>query len=411
MKLPIDYNYYNVILWKRNSVVRHYAMFYLSLDFLNEDFDYVMFLKFDIRYSLKVLDYKDTIIALESIFSEDESIFVIITNRIDPPPYSVRADEFIYSFGCNFDSFRKLVCDLRLHNLFADNFLFELLDFIFEGHSDFKKVIVRQFPIKSTMTRSHDLLDVVIPHRGQIDYLNSVLFFLTPLKNLKVRVGIDQRMTDDTLALGKLNPNVSFYNFNPNPAGPYVIRNELIDKGTNSTIFFQDSDDIPCADRFDLLTNFMSCTGSQLCGSHELRLDYYNRSVRAFRYPTDVNEALKKEPGHPLLHPTSAITREAFYLCQKLSEDRTFGNDTKFLLYSYFILQSIKNIDEFLYIRRRHPDSLTTSPGTMIGSPLREELLYKWKYDFEQIKAGILKLEDSSLVYEKSALSAKSYKI
>ena len=57
-------------------------------------------------------------------------------------------------------------------------------------------------------------------------------------------------------------------------------------------IFFQDSDDIPCAGRFEKMTGYINKNGSQLCGSHELRLDYFDKTVRAHRFPIDVMAAL-----------------------------------------------------------------------------------------------------------------------
>lgn len=155
----------------------------------------------------------------------------------------------------------------------------------------------------------------------------------------------------------------------------------------------------------------MKSSSCELCGSHELRIDYYTRTVRAVRFPIDVTEALKNAPWHPLLHPASAITRKAFYNCGTLSEERIFGNDTKFLLNSFFILKSIKKIDEFLYIRKIHPNSLTTPPDTMLGSPITRNLLHTWDYDFEQIKRGILQLDDSSLKFEGTRLIFNIYKL
>jgi hypothetical protein len=157
--------------------------------------------------------------------------------------------------------------------------------------------------------------------------------------------------------------------------------------------------------------NCMLEIGCQLCGSHELRMDYFDRTVRAFRFPANVKTALAKEPGHPLLHPTSAITREAFYSCGRLSEERTFGNDTKFLLHSFFVLNDIRNVDEFLYIRRRRPGSLTTATETMIGSPLRRSLLHNWNSDFEWVKRGLMPLESSSLTYQGPAFRFNVKKI
>jgi len=104
--------------------------------------------------------------------------------------------------------------------------------------------------------------------------------------------------------------------------------------------------------------------------------------------------ALKNGPAHALLHPSSAISRDIFYACQKLSEDRIFANDTKFLYYCYFKLDTIENIDEFLYFRRTRPGSLTTSASTGIGSAVRTELINRWLTDFTLVKRGLLKLED-----------------
>lgn len=156
------------------------------------------------------------------------------------------------------------------------------------------------------------------------------------------------------------------------------------------------------------LGNYKSASGTgQLCGSHELRMDYYSRTVLAVRFPVNVMEALTNAPWHAQLHPTTAITRNAFYACNKFSEERTFGNDTKFLLYSYFVLKDIKNIDEFLYIRKRHSGTLTTLPETHLDSPVRQQLLNTWNSDFGRIKSGRLKLKDSSLNYEVSKLDYK----
>jgi len=200
---------------------------------------------------------------------------------------------------------------------------------------------------------------------------------------------------------GKFN----YYKFSPAPVGPYVIRNRLIDQSDNNLIFFQDSDDIPCYDRFATLGNYLKTMDCQMCGSHELRIDYYKRVVQAIRFPLDVKATLNIGPHFALLHPTACITRNAFYDCGMLSEERKFGNDTKFLLYSYFLLNRIYNIPKFLYIRKVHPGSLTTSPETMLNSPARRNLHYQWNYDFEKIKCGLISLRNSSLVPIKSPLN------
>jgi hypothetical protein len=101
-------------------------------------------------------------------------------------------------------------------------------------------------------------------------------------------------------------------------------------------------------------------------------------------------------PGHSLLHGTGVIRRESFFRAGGLSTDQRVANDTQFLFRAYFNLR-IRNVDAFLYVRRRHPDSLTEHPHTGIRLPLRSELDRAWRADFYEIKKGRLALEASSL--------------
>jgi hypothetical protein len=411
MSIGDGYSQYHIILWNRNGIVKNYEMHFLSFEFLNEELDYLMLLKFDFPDSFASHHIPPLIQSLESIYNDEERTLVLLTNRKEPPLYSVKAGEYIYSFSCKLSHFKHTVYQCTATDFFNKNLLFEMLDTIFLGESCFTKILVRQIPIQASPKISQRDCDVVVPHRGDESYINNMLSFLNPLRNINVRVGIDMKMSTALWAIKDKYQDISFYLFHPNPVGPYVIRNYLISQGSRNLIFYQDSDDVPCSDRFERIAAYMDETGCELCGSHELRMDYFDRTVRAFRFPKDVKAALEKEPGHPLLHPTSAITREAFYRCGRLSEDRTFGNDTKFLLRSFFFLKDIRNVDEFLYIRRRRPCSLTTAPETMIGSPLRRKLLHSWNQDFVWVKSGQLPLESSSLIYQPPSFDYKVKKI
>ena len=404
MELPRDYRYYNVILWSRDGRIRCYAMYAFSLDFLNENFDYVLFLKFDVPLGVYNLKINELIEALERIYASDPDAFIMLTPRKKTPLYNESADEFIYSFSCNLFLFRALIRKYGKTEFQEISLLFEVLDQILGDNSGFKKILVRQLPIQHVPVTGPNECDVIIPHRGDVAYLKNLLSFLNQIKGIRVHVGIDQEITEELLKIKNNYPQTSFYGFAPNPVGPYVVRNWLIDNSSNGLVFFQDSDDTPCADRFGRLSTHMINNPCQLCGSHEIRLDYYHRNVRAIRYPVNVRSALDKSPGHSLLHPSSVITRQAFYQAGKLSEERIFGNDTKFLFHSYFILTDIQNIDDFLYIRRKRPGSLTTAVDTEIGSPVRVNLLNTWLREFGRIKYSMLKLENSSLEYEGTKL-------
>ncbi|CAM4016329.1 hypothetical protein SAMN06265348_101196 [Pedobacter westerhofensis] len=397
MRAIDDYTHYHFIVWKKNGQVMRYEMMYLSFEFLAQDFDYMLCLKFDPPLDVFYPDMKDLRKSLEAIYDFNPDTFVMLTQRKKPPVHQVSMDEYIYSFSCSFHHFRKMISRQSRKALLEGNLLFELLDDI--GDSGISSVLVRQLPIGLVEAAVPTHSDVVIPHRGAKSYLRTLLQFLKPIDNINVYVGADQHIARELSALRSAYPHFSYYVFSPNPVGPYVVRNWLADLGAADLIFFQDSDDIPCGDRFQRLSAYMRSHRIPLCGSHEIKMDYFNRTVQAVRYPKDVIAALKQGPAHALLHPSSAVARGVFYACNKLSEDRIFANDTKFLYYCYFKLETIENIDEFLYIRRSHPGSLTTSAGTSIGSAIRTELINRWVTDFTLIKRGLLKPENSCLNY------------
>lgn len=410
MRLVDDYKHYHFILWNKDGMITRYDMMFLSFDFLDQDYQYILCLKFDPPLDVFNPNMDQLTKSLESVIDHDQNTFVIITQKKDPPLYQVSNDEIIYSFSCNFRHFKKMIKPQHLVNIHSENLLFELLDYICTENSGLNKVIVRQIPFKIEEMPIKYNCDVIIPHRGDFAYLQNLMYFLKSTENINVYAGIDQPVTVQNLRFRNIT-NARFYSFKPNPLGPYIIRNWLIEQGTSKVIAFQDSDDVPCADRFQQLTQYMINNKIPLCGSHEVKMDYFNRTMRAIRYPKNVNTALKNGPAHALLHPSSAIFREVFYFCNRLSEDRIFASDSKFLYYCYFKIANIQNIDEFLYIRRSYPGSLTTSPDTGIGSPLRTYLRNRWVVDFTLVKLGLLNLEESCLKYQSSKRKFKVNKL
>lgn len=402
MRLIDDYSHYHFILWKKGKMITRYNMMFLSFEFLEQDFDYILCLKFDYPMDVFNPDMNKLTKSLETILLNAQDTFIILTQRKKPAVYHVSTDEYIYSFSCNFHHFKKMIKEQNQVKLISKNLLFELLDYIGNGNSRLTKIIVRQIPFEIDEIPDIEPCDVIIPHKGEVAYLRNLMFFLNELENINAFVGLDQPPVDPNLEFIDKYPNISFYSFKPNPIGPYFIRNWLIDKGKSDLIFFQDSDDIPCADRFQRLSAYMTKYDIPLCGSHEIKLDYFQRTVQAVRYPKNVMTAMSNGPSNALLHPASAIKRDTFYLCNRLSDDIIFGNDTKFLYYCYFKLKNIQNIDEFLYIRRSHNSTLTSLPATCIGSPFRTYLRNRWVVDFTLVKLGLLKLEDSCLGYQGS---------
>jgi hypothetical protein len=395
-----SYSYYNVIGWNKNGKYESISKNLFEYDINETTYKYLLFLKFEAYSFYSIPDVNKLMASLDNLYDSIVSPFVILTPRKNAPVYTASEDEFVYSFSCKTRLFKRLLKKLQSEKASNSNeLLFDLLEQHMLEETNESDIFIRQIPICEDYEGSNIKGDVIIPHRGDNRQLYRVLLSLEQVDGLSIYVGIDQDLTASLQQIIERFPRAKFYFFNPSPVGPYVIRNRLIKRSAQQIQFFHDSDDLSSRDRFEKISRHMNNTNSELCGSHELRLDYYTRKVQAIRFPKDAREALRTGPWFPLLHPSSAINKNSFYECGTLSEERIFGNDTKFLLNSYFILQQINNVDEFLYIKKKHPGSLTTAEKTKLGSPLRKELLHMWNTDFEYVKNGRLNLEDSSLVF------------
>ncbi len=211
---------------------------------------------------------------------------------------------------------------------------------------------------------------------------------------ISVRVGLDVERPAVYQALAGMP--AEFYAARPAGCGPYVIRQALINRSLETALVWQDSDDIPCADRFVTLWSEIEASGCDLVGSHELRLNELSERVEARRFPLDASAALESGPGYTMSPVTTMLRRSAFHRAGGLSTDQRIANDTQFLLRAFFHMR-FRNVDAFVYIRRRHAESLTESPATGRRAPLRRQLGRAWFADFRAVQAGALRLEDSSL--------------
>jgi hypothetical protein len=239
---------------------------------------------------------------------------------------------------------------------------------------------------------------VIIPHRGPVADLSACLDALAATigPDDVIRVGLD---VDDPLEyahLAAVHPKSELYASEPVPAGPDAIRQALTDQSSEELIAFQDSDDLPCSDRFDTLRAAIDRDGVQFVGSHELRIDELKGELIAIRYPTDASAAMQAGPGNPLLFPAGIIVAAAFRRAGGLSTPWPYANDTQFIFRSFFFTR-VANVDEFLYIRRRHGGSITTSPDTGMGSPTRTEQGLAFESAFRLVRDGRLPLTDSAL--------------
>jgi hypothetical protein len=327
-----------------------------------------------------------------------ETAFIALVPREAAPAMDSSYCNPISSFLCSSEVFARFAA-LGI-DCWARTLCFAMLRAIARGDMDVDRLLVRQIPSsrRRVYGRETAAKALVLPHRGDAAYLRAALKYARKSagNSLTVRVGLDVDEGGEYEAFPGEYPDVEFFQFSPAPVGPYVIRQELAERSPEPLLTLQDSDDLSCYDRFATLNDALAETGCDIVGSHELCLDEIRGLVQPVRYPLDCSASLALCANHALLHATLMTHRRAFFDVGGLSTHLIIANDTQFLLRAHF-KSSIRNVDEFLYIRRRHAASLTSAPETVYDNPLRRRLSSEWTGDFNAVKRGELKIEESSL--------------
>jgi hypothetical protein len=345
-----------------------------------------------------------------ALFHQAQSLGSSVTILVpwkEPPTLSVRFDGLVSSFWCTASVFHELLAVVSID--VVDDLCFNLLSAILNGGVDVQRLFVKQLPLQSAreLPPADHTGALIMAHRGASKYLEVALTFLqraASFSMLSVRVGLDTQETDEYQAMLRSFQNIEFYKVSPAPAGPYVIRQQLVELSSEGFLVFQDSDDISCYDRFIVQQAEMRKTKADLIGCHQLRVDEIERRVEAFRFPLDVSAALSAtnsasltyQAKEPLLHATAMVVRQGFVNAGGFSTDQKIANDTQFMLRAYFTLQ-MRNVDSFLYIQRRHSRALTVAKATALDTPLRRSLGSRWAVDFEAVKDGRALLDMTSL--------------
>ncbi len=331
--------------------------------------------------------------------SSAETFFCPVVHYAIPPRLGIRDDGPVRSYGCTPDVCRDLAVPLRAKALAEA--CFQCLIRIVRGSVRVERLIVRQVPQPAAPVwrpRARDDTALLIPHRGPSAMLSTCLHYVHGMdgRAAGVRVGLDTTAPRALLPVARDYPSTNFFTVHPAPAGPYVLRDALARRARETLLAWQDSDDLPCADRLVRLRADLARTHCDFIGSHELRVDEINGTVKAIRYPLDVTGALERWPGQSLLGGAALIRRAAYLQAGGFSRHRMFNSDTEFLLRAYFHMR-IRNVDEFLYVRWRRTGSLTTRLASSGTSPARMKLDRRIKEDFKRVLDGSLPLDASAL--------------
>ncbi len=239
------------------------------------------------------------------------SIAVLVA-RAEPPTDRARSGGAVRSIAISADLLRTINPKIpdRLHAL-----AFDALLAVATGRIQLRTLIVRQFPERSLLSSHARPLTVIVPHRGSVEELKACLQALERAVGPGdvIRVGLDEEVPSRYAGLIDAHPGIEFYSALPAPVGPDAIRQVLIERSPEGLIAFQDSDDLPCSDRFAILRAAIENQAIEFVGSHELRVDELQGEVLAIRYPIQAWSAMAEGPGNPLLLPATMITAEAFH--------------------------------------------------------------------------------------------------
>ena len=202
----------------------------------------------------------------------------------------------------------------------------------------------------------------------------------------------------------------SFY-FEAN-GGPYVRRNFAITRANSDFIMIHDADDIMVPDKIQRLYNQIICDPSLgIVGSGYLNfIDKFTEAehTEKYEFPTEHSDILDAllSSRHAICHAACIIRKKLFDAVGLYDENR-WGADAFWLakvgeyvrLTGGFIL---KNIPEFLMLRRIHTDSQSHRVG--LSDPRSERKLYK-QYYRRTLEKTVHKLRGASRAEVSNALT------
>ena len=151
-----------------------------------------------------------------------------------PPTRSIRADGNAESFCCSAGVFSEV---LRTEPPDDCGVLcFRLLHAILNGRAEVKSLLVRQLPsshFPNSAPALHQSAAVIMAHGGPKHFLRAALNSIEGAGHtspLTIRVGLDLEDLSDYGDVIQNFPDVEFYRVDGAPVGPYVIRQNLIDR-------------------------------------------------------------------------------------------------------------------------------------------------------------------------------------
>jgi len=201
-------------------------------------------------------------------------------------------------------------------------------------------------------------LSIIIPTFNNVEYIDECINSMIRScngYNYEILIGIDNCSKTYNHIMKKYdlhNHNLQFYFFDKN-VGPYIIKNSLIHKTNSDNILFFDSDDI-------IMENSVKLIIDNLNNFDMVRFKFYN-------FHNNLNN-LEISPKHA--DGVFAISKKLFLYFNGY-EPWVCGADSEMVWRIQSNNKKIKLINDCLFYRRRHSNSLTVKSDTNEKSQLR----------------------------------------
>jgi hypothetical protein len=212
---------------------------------------------------------------------------------------------------------------------------------------------------------THYDISLVVPSFDNTEFITEFINSVKKsTKNFKVEllIGIDAcEKTKNFVNSSKLilDENATFYFFDKN-VGPYIIRNSLANISKSNNILFVDSDDI-------LHENIITETIESLKSNDIVRFKFYN-----FKNENDLKE-YKTENINPFPSIGQLGIKKNMFMSLNGFEPWICSADSEFKMREEGNKFKVKIINDILYFRRRHKNSITAKKETAYKSKIRED--------------------------------------
>ena len=260
------------------------------------------------------------------------------------------------------------LCQKKLKNCVLDSnhrFMYKLVDKVIDLGYGYVKLTIHNNNKLSTILSDDKFIgnnkidvSVIIPTFNNVEYIDECInSIIKSCKgyNYEILIGIDNCSKTYNHIIKKYdlqNENLRFYFFDKN-VGPYIIKNSLIHKTNSDNILFFDSDDI-------IMENSVKLIVDNLNNFDMVRFKFYNFH----------NNLTNLEISPKYADGVFAINKQLF-LSFNGYEPWICGADSEMVWRIQSNNKKIKLINDFLFYRRRHNNSLTVKSDTNEKSLIR----------------------------------------